>query len=92
MELPTYKDALSMSKEALDAIKVPIKVRRARKRAELKMLELEERKATLETELQDLCTKDELNFEYIIEKQDSLGLVERQLKQYAKIIEQMFPE
>jgi len=92
MKLTPYRKLLTMTKEAIDATLVPVRSRAAKKQAELEMIKLEERLATIESELQLECSKKEVNFDRIIEKLDEFALAERRGKQFQKIIEEMFPE
>jgi len=92
MNLPSYKEVLSMGKEALKETMIPIRFRKARKQAELEMCKIEEEIAVKAASLQDTCSKEEVNFKRIIELQDELALIERKKEQYQQILDQMFPE
>ena len=92
MKLTPYKDALKMGKEAFDKVLVGPKSNRAKKKAELKMAELEEVIATKNAELQEMCGKEDIDFDQIIDLQDGIALEERRMKQYQKILDEMFPE
>ena len=92
MKLISYKEALKLGKEKVGQALVPIRVKRARKKAELEMLKLEEELATKQASLQEECCKEDVDFPHIIEMQDSIALIERKIKQYNKILEEMFPE
>lgn len=92
MKLTPYKEALRMGKEKINEMLAPAKARKAKKKAELKIAELDEKIATLQSEIQECCSEEDVNFERIISKLDDLGLTERKQKQFVKIIEEMFPE
>lgn len=92
MKLPTYKEMLTMGKEKLEETMIPVRIKRARKQAELEVCDLEEKIATLESKLADLCSSKELNFKAIINSQDELQLLQRKKDQYENIVKQMFPE
>ena len=92
MKLVSYKEALKLGKEKLKETLIPVRVKRARKQAELEMCKLEEDIAVKEAALHEECCKEEVNFSRIIEMQDSLGLLERKQAQYEKILTEMFPE
>lgn len=92
IKLTPYREALKMGKEKIAAALVPIRAKRARKKAELEMCKLEEKIATGEANLHEMCAEEDLNFEAIIEKQDDLALLMRRKEQYEVILEQMFPE
>jgi len=63
----------------------------AAKKAELEQAKLDERIATLETELIAACSEKELDFNKIIDKLDDIALSERRKAQFEKIIGEMFP-
>jgi hypothetical protein len=92
MKLMSYKDALKSTKEAIKEALVPVRVKRAKKQAELEMLSIEEELATKTADLQEECTKEDLDFKKIIRLQNAIALKERELNQYRDIIDQMFPE
>lgn len=92
MKLTAYKTILAMGKEAIDASLAPVRAHSAKKRAELEMAKLDERFATLETEVTAACSEKEINFERIINKLDEIALAERKKKQFEKIIGEMFPD
>lgn len=92
MKLPAYNDVLKMAKEKVDDALAPVRAIRARKQAELEMAKLDEQIATQEAKIYELCCEKEINFAAIIERQDALALTERKKKQYARILEEMFPE
>lgn len=92
MELPSYKDVLSMGKEKVKELMIPVRVKKARKQAELEMCKLDEDIATKISKLQDVCSSEEVSFSKIIELQDDIALLERKKEQYQQILDQMFPE
>lgn len=92
MKLKPYKELLKMAKEKVDETLAPARAHRAKKQAELKIAEMEERIASQEAKINELCTEKEIDFEKIINAQDELGLMERKRKQFQQIIKEMFPE
>ena len=92
MKLVPYQQALKMGKEKLKEVLIPVRVKKARKQAELEMCKLEEDVAVKEAALNEECCKEEINFSRIIDMQDELGLLERRRNQYQKILDEMFPE
>lgn len=92
MNLPTYSEALKMGKEKIKEALIPVRVKRAQKKAELEMLKIEEELATKEAEISEACCKDDVDFPKIIKLQDEIGLLERRMKQYQKILDEMFPD
>ena len=92
MKLTPYKKLLTMAKEAVDATLAPVRAHAAKKLAELEMAKLDERIATLESELITACSQKDVNFNKIIDKLDEIGLAERRKKQFENIVAEMFPE
>lgn len=92
MTLPAYKKALTMGEKALNAVLATPRNASAKKKAELEMCKLDEKVATLETELHEECTKKDLDFFAIIQKQDKIALTKRQIKQFQVILDEMFPD
>ena len=92
MKLTTYSKLLTMTKEAIDKSIAPVRARSAKKRAELEILKLEEQVTKLEQEITELCSKQELNFDNILNKCDEIELAERRMAQFKELIKQMFPD
>jgi hypothetical protein len=90
MKLPKYKDILKMSKEKIDAALAPIRAKQAQKQAELEVAKLEEKSLTLEAEVVELCVKNPIPFDKIINKQDEIALANRRKKQLANVVEELF--
>ena len=91
IKLTPYASALKMGKDKLEALKIPFRVARAQKQAELAKLELEEALAGMQARLSELTSADNLNFTAIIQQQNAIGLKEREIYQYQDILDQMFP-
>ncbi len=91
MKLMSYEEMLKMGKEKIDAALAPMRANSAKKRAELEMAKLEERIATLESEVEVLASCPDVDFGKLISKMDDIALVERKHKQFGKILAEMFP-
>lgn len=52
---------------------------------------MDEKIVTQEANILECCSNKELDFNEIIEAQDTLALIERKKKQFKKIIVEMFP-
>jgi hypothetical protein len=53
---------------------------------------MDEKIATHEAKIQEICVEKDINFDKLISAQDELALMERRKKQFARIIEELFPE
>lgn len=91
MKLTPYKQLLAMGKDAVRATLAVPRAFAAKKQAELEMAKLDERIATLENEINERSSADNINFGSIIDLLDDIALAERRKAQFAKIIEEMFP-
>jgi hypothetical protein len=90
--LPKYKDVLNMGdKEVNEALAAP-RIASAKKRAELKVCELEESIAQTWLDLQESLCDTEVSFSTIISLQNRISLRKREKKQYQMILDQMFPD
>lgn len=91
MKLLSYREALKLSKEAIDATLIPLRALKARKKAELEMATLDEAIAVLEHRFTEECMAKDICFSSIIALQDQLALKTRTKRQYQEILDQMFP-
>jgi len=92
LKLTPYKDILTMGKNAVKKTLAPARTFKAKKKAELEMAIISETIATVEADIEEACGKQDIDFKYIISKMDQHALSERKLKQFKKIIAEMFPE
>jgi len=91
MKLLSYKEYLAMSKDKINETLAPVRATKAKKQAELKVAEMDEKIASQEAKIQEYCTCQDLNFEAILDSLDELALMERRKDQLVKIIDSMFP-
>ena len=89
--LKPYKELLAMAKEKIDESLAPLRANRAKKQAELKMIEIEEKMAKLEAKIFESCACKEIDFDHVIDMQNEHALLERRKKQFKTIINQLFP-
>jgi len=92
MKLRPFKELMAMTQEKVDAALAPMRARKVKAQAELEMAKLDERMAVTEAEIQEICSKKDINFDSLIKKLDEFALTERRKKQYTKIINELFPE
>ena len=92
MELRPFKELVGMSKEKLDEALAPIRERQVKSKAELKMSELEADIIRKETQVQELCIENDIDLEKLLNLLDEVALLERRIKQYQVVLEQLFPE
>jgi len=92
MELKPYKELVALTKEKLDAAMLPLTVRKAKAKAEVRSSEIEQEMLELESEINEMCAGKDFDFDKIIDKMNSYDLKERKLKQVTKLVDQLFPE
>lgn len=92
MKLKPFKELIALSKEKLDEAMAPIRARQVQSQAALEMAKLEAEILTLESEIQEACTKKEgINFPALLDKLDKVALLERRRGQYDKVLNDLFP-
>ena len=91
MKLTPYSKLLTMSKDAVNATLAPIRAKSQQKKAELEVLKLDEKISTLEQEITELCSKQELDYNLILDKIDTLELAQRRTKKFQQVISELFP-
>jgi hypothetical protein len=91
MKLKPFAEMLAMTKEGIDKALAPIRSRQVRIQAELEQSKIDEKIVTLETEVQEMCVNKTIDFNGLLEKLDKIALLERRKKQYAKVLDELFP-
>lgn len=91
MKLRPYKELIAMSKEKLDEAMAPIRARQVQAKADLEMSKIEADILTKETQVQEMCIEKDVNLNALIDKLDSIALLERRKVQFDKVLKQLFP-
>lgn len=91
MKLKPFKEIIAMTQELKDKALAPIRAKQVQSRAELEMSKLDEKMVSIEAQIQELCTKREIDFDALLKAMDDLALTERRKKQYEKILTELFP-
>jgi hypothetical protein len=91
MKLKPFAEIISMSKEKLSEALAPIRARKVRSQAELEMAKLDDELIRLESDIQEQCAKEDINFPSLLDKIDKVALLERRKTQYASVLAQLFP-
>ena len=92
MKLKPFKELIGLSKEKLNEALAPIRARKVKTQAEMKKSEIDEKIVVLESEVQEMCSQQEINFDSLFDYLDKIALLERRKKQYDKILSELFPE
>lgn len=91
MKLKPFAEILAMSKEKLAEALAPVRARKVRSQAELEMAKLDDEIIRLESEVQEQCSKEDINFPSLLDKLDKAALLERRKAQYENVLAQLFP-
>lgn len=91
MKLKPFAEILAMSKEKLAEALAPVRARKVRSQAELEMAKLDDEIIRLESEVQEQCSKEDINFPSLLDKLDKAALLERRKAQYEDVLSQLFP-
>ena len=91
MKLKPFAEIIAMSKEKLSEALAPIRARKVRSQAELEMAKLDDELIRLEADIQEQCSKEDINFPSLLDKLDKVALLERRKTQYESVLAQLFP-
>ena len=91
-KLTPYKEILKWSKEKVDEALAGVRANKAHKQAELEIAKLEETIATQDAKINEICASKDIDFGRLIAAQDEQALTERKIKQFRKIIGELFPD
>lgn len=87
----TYLELIKLGKEALDAIKAPFIAKKAHKDLEVKILDIEQKIAEAEQTINDCKSANPANWDKIGKAIDEKQLLERRLKQFQDLEQELFP-
>ena len=85
-----YSELLKKSKEAINLIKVPFKVKKAKKSLELKIAEAEDEISDGDLAVQEEKSSHPPNWDRIIDKTDERDLLARKLKLLNELKDELF--
>jgi hypothetical protein len=91
MKLKPFAEIIALSKEKLAESLAPIRARKVRSQAELEMAKLDDELVRLEANIQEQCSKEDINFPSLLDKLDKVALLERRKTQYESVLAQLFP-
>jgi hypothetical protein len=91
MKLKPFAEIIALSKEKLAESLAPIRARKVRSQAELEMAKLDDELVRLEADIQEQCSKEDINFPNLLDKLDKVALLERRKTQYESVLAQLFP-
>lgn len=80
-----------MGKEAVNAALAPVRTRAAKKQGELELCKIEERIATLEGKITEVCAQNPICYDSILDAIDDLDLAERRRVKLEAVLVELFP-
>lgn len=92
MKLRPFKELIALSKEKLDEILIPVRVKQLKAQAQVEQAKIEEEILRKETKVTEMMADKEVNFSKLIDALDEISLLELRKEQYGEVISQMFPE
>lgn len=92
MKLKPFAEIIALSKEKLAESLAPVRARKVRSQAELEMAKLDDEIIRLEADVQEQCSKEDINFPTLLDKLDKVALLERRKEQYEQVLAQLFPK
>jgi len=90
--LKPFREALAMTKQAIEEALIPIRVAQAKKQGEMEQLKIDEQILNLEGKLQEATVSNPINYDKVINYIDEIELLNRRKEQFDKIIEELFAE
>lgn len=84
-------EILAMSKQALDEAMAPLRARKVKAKADLKLADSESRLITLENDITSACAKEDIDFDKVIDLMDEHQLLQRRNEQLKNLVNDLFP-
>ncbi|RTL34284.1 MAG: hypothetical protein EKK53_26715 [Burkholderiales bacterium] len=91
MKLKPLKEILAMSKQALDESLAPLRARKVKAKAEMKLADNEAKLLEYETRITQACAKEDIDFDNVIDLIDEHELLTRRNEQLKRIVADLFP-
>ena len=85
-----YEDLLKLGKEALDLIKIPFEVRKARKDLEKEIINIEQQIAEKDATINDAKSSRPFGLDKVLDAIDDKALLERKLGQVNELLVELF--
>ena len=91
MQLTPYAELVQLTPAEREKKNANAKINKQKQKGLLKVAELDEKITSLEDEVTSLCSRTELDFDAIVDKQDELALAQRRKEKFSEVINQLFP-
>lgn len=91
MKLKPLKEILAMSKQALDESLAPLRARKVKAKAEMKLADNEAKLLEYETRITQACAREDIDFDAVIDLIDEHELLTRRNEQLKRVVADLFP-
>lgn len=91
MQLTPYSELMKLSPDERNKKNAEVRMNKQKQKGILAVAQLDENIAILEDAVTSLCSKDDLDFDAIVDKMDELALAQRRRKEFEGVINQLFP-
>ncbi len=88
--IPALSAILAGGQAAIDSVMAPLRARKARAKAETLLVSIDEQLITLEREIVELCTKEDVDFTRVLDKMNDYEWAVRRKEQLTAVVEQLF--
>lgn len=92
MDFQSLRTILAASKEKVDEMLAPVRIRQVRAKAELEVSKLEEKLITTERKIVESVAKKEIDFAAVLKDMDEYDLTQRQINQMRQLVDGLFPD
>jgi Zn-dependent oligopeptidase len=91
MDFNSLKSVLASSKEKVDEMLAPVRIRQVRAKADLEISKLEEKLITTERKIVESVAKKDIDFAAVLKDMDEYDLTQRQISQMRQLVDGLFP-
>lgn len=91
MDFNSLRSVLASSKEKVDEMLAPVRIRQVRAKADLEISKLEEKLITTERKIVESVAKKDIDFAAVLKDMDEYDLTNRQITQMRQLVDGLFP-
>lgn len=91
LQITPYAELLALTADEKKKKTIPARVNSQKKKAELKIAQIEEQLADINGTITEMCASESLDIEAINKKINEFALLSRSHEQMTKIVAQLFP-
>lgn len=87
-----YNEVLKLAKDKINEVMAPLRAKEMKKKAELKIAELESKLAEEDQKVQEIASQYPIDFDKLLKALDERDWVQRRTEQLLEIIEKLFAD